>query len=182
MSGGQPAIRGFLVQTLIALLDALKDKAPWTSVTLEPNLTSDKVDILWAYRDGSRKAVQVKSSQNPFRKAEVEQWAADLQKDKQAGRYELLLVGPTTPAVATLGRVGDVAVPVPKNLDLAAFKSDAAHQLHGLLPKLGLPRRPRIRPSTCGNCWRNPPGSTSAACRSAPGGPTVSRSRSCTSR
>ena len=62
MSGGQSAIRGFLVQTLIALLEALKDKPPWTSVTLEPNLTSDKVDILWAYRDGSKKAVQVKSS------------------------------------------------------------------------------------------------------------------------
>jgi len=141
MSGGQPAIRGFLVQTLIALLDVLKDQPPWTSVTLEPNLTSDKVDILWTYRDGSKKAVQVKSSQNPFSKAEVEQWAADLQKSKAVGRYELILVGPTTPAVATLGRVGDVAVPTPKNLDLAVFKSDAAHRLHGLLPKLGSPAR-----------------------------------------
>jgi len=140
MSGG-PAIRGFLVQTLIALLEALKDAPPWTSVTLEPDLASDKVDILWAYRDGSTKAVQVKSSQNPFSKTEVERWAADLQKSKGADRYELLLVGPTTPAVAKLGQVGAVLVPTPKNLDLAQFKSDAAHQLHALLPKLGLPPR-----------------------------------------
>ena len=87
-NGGQPAIRGFLVQTLIALLEAVKDKPPWISVTLEPNLTSDKVDILWEYRDGSRKAVQVKSSQNPFSKAEVQQWAAELKSWRQAGGGE----------------------------------------------------------------------------------------------
>jgi hypothetical protein len=141
MSGGPWAIRGFLVQTLIALLEALKDDPPWTSVTLEPDLASEKVDILWAYRDGTTKAVQVKSSQNPFSKTEVEQWAADLQKSKAADGYELMLVGPAPPAVAKLGRVGDVLVPTPKNLDLPAFKSEAAHQLHGLLPKLGLPAR-----------------------------------------
>jgi hypothetical protein len=83
-------MRGFLVQTLIALLEALRDDPPWTSVTLEPDLDSEKVDILWAYRDGTTKAVQVKSSQNPFSKTKVEQWAADLQKWKGADRYELM--------------------------------------------------------------------------------------------
>ena len=47
MNGGQPAIRGYLAQTLIALLEALDAKRPWTSVTLEPNVASEKVDILW---------------------------------------------------------------------------------------------------------------------------------------
>jgi hypothetical protein len=59
MSGGDVALRGFLVQTLIALLEALNDDPPWTNVTLEPKLDSEKVDILWAYRDGTTKAVQV---------------------------------------------------------------------------------------------------------------------------
>jgi hypothetical protein len=70
MNGGQPAIRGYLIQTLTALLEALDDQQPWTSVTLEPNLESHKVDILWQYPDRT-KAVQVKSSQNPFAEADV---------------------------------------------------------------------------------------------------------------
>jgi hypothetical protein len=80
MSGGDVALRGFLVQTLIALLEALKDDPPWTSVTLEPNLDSEKVDILWVYQDGTKKAVQVKSSKNPFSPTQVKQWAGELQK------------------------------------------------------------------------------------------------------
>jgi hypothetical protein len=53
LPGGQVAIRGYLVQTLIALLDALDDDRPWDSVTLEPKVTSDKVDILWRYQDST---------------------------------------------------------------------------------------------------------------------------------
>ena len=77
-NGGQLAVRGFLVQTLIALLDALDEERTWTTVTLEPNIDSEKVDILWEFRDG-RKAVQVKSSHNPFNKSDVERWASDLE-------------------------------------------------------------------------------------------------------
>ncbi|MCY2992348.1 MAG: hypothetical protein NTY19_31360 [Planctomycetota bacterium] len=47
MAGGPVAIRGFLAQTLIGLLEALDDKRAWDSVTLEPNVDSEKVDILW---------------------------------------------------------------------------------------------------------------------------------------
>ncbi len=47
--GGQVAIRGFQVETLIALLKALGEERLWTSVTLEPNVDSEKVDILWQY-------------------------------------------------------------------------------------------------------------------------------------
>ena len=70
MTGGQAAIRGYLVQTLIALLDALDDKKSWQSVTLEPNIESDKVDILLK-NSAVAKAVQVKSSQNPFSRGDV---------------------------------------------------------------------------------------------------------------
>ena len=69
--GGQGAIRGFQVQTLIALLEALDKGRPWTDVTLEPNVDSEKVDVLWQ-SPGRTDAVQVKSSENPFGKADVE--------------------------------------------------------------------------------------------------------------
>ena len=40
-SGGQVAYRGLLAQTLVAVLDAF-DKPDWISVTLEPNVDSEK--------------------------------------------------------------------------------------------------------------------------------------------
>ncbi len=148
-AGGQAGVRGYLVQTLIALRDLLDDQNAWTSVTLEPNIASDrpldqaasdKVDILWRYRDGTR-AVQVKSSQNPFRQADIERWAAELEAWQQADRYELVLVGHyDSPATAKIRRVGQVDVPPALNLDLQAFLEQAAHRLDTFLGKHGLPR------------------------------------------
>jgi hypothetical protein len=134
--GGQIGARGYLVQTLIALRDLLDDQHPWTSVTFEPNIVSDqaapdqppsdqadadKVDILWRYREGTR-AVQVKSSQNPFRRADIERWAAELERWQQADRYELVLVGQCdSAATANIRRVGQVEISRAVNLDLQAF-------------------------------------------------------------
>ena len=61
---GQYAIKGYLFQSLVALLDSFK--ADWETVCVEPNDESEKVDILWTYKEGNKKVVQVKSSQNPF--------------------------------------------------------------------------------------------------------------------
>jgi len=138
-NGGQLAVRGFLVQTLIALLDALDEERTWTTVTLEPNIDSEKVDILWEFSDG-RKAVQVKSSQNPFNKSDVERWASELESWRQADEYELLLVGtPGSPSVAHLRRVGNVTVPPARNLDLRAFTEQAAQRLDRFLQNNNLP-------------------------------------------
>ena len=87
-SGGSVAIRGFLVQTLIALLDTLEDKPPWTSVTLEPDVDSEKIDILWKYKDKT-KAVQVKSSQNPFTKNNIRRWAKELKDHSRSASSSL---------------------------------------------------------------------------------------------
>lgn len=132
--GGRRAIRGFAIQTLIALLEALEEEKKWTSVALEPNVESEKVDILWQYPDGTKKAQQVKSSQNPFSKADVHRWAAELESWREADNYELVLVGtPGGPSVATVRESGRVAVPPPKNLDLQAFQEQAAHRLSRFL-------------------------------------------------
>ncbi|MCY2988124.1 MAG: SUMF1/EgtB/PvdO family nonheme iron enzyme, partial [Planctomycetota bacterium] len=101
---------------------------------------SEKVDILWEYQDGTQKAVQVKSSQNPFAKADMEKWAAELEAWKQAEEYELVLLGiPGSPAVAKIGRLGRVAVPPPRNLDLPAFRKQAGYLLLRFLESRRLP-------------------------------------------
>ena len=138
--GGQAAIRGYLIQTLIALLDALDDEMPWTSVTIEPNIKSDKVDILW-WGEANSRAVQVKSSRNPFSKADIERWARELGSWKEADEYQLVLVGtPASGAVARIRRVGNVKVPLPKTLDLRALKEQAAQRLARFLQGNDLPQ------------------------------------------
>lgn len=137
-NGGQRAIRGFRVQTLIALLEALADPHSWISVTLEPNVDSEKVDVLWQ-RPGCTEAVQVKSSKNPFTKGDVERWAGELEAWRKADEYRLVLVGPGSSSVSKIGRVGRVAVPPPKNLDLEGLREQAAYRLQRFLESQGLP-------------------------------------------
>ena len=59
---GQYAIKGYLLQSLVALLDSFE--TDWETVCVEPNDESEKVDILWTYNGGKKKVVQVKSSKN----------------------------------------------------------------------------------------------------------------------
>jgi len=49
--GGNAGIRGYLIQTIICVLDSLETDNLWTSVTLEPLDESEKVDIRWKYSD-----------------------------------------------------------------------------------------------------------------------------------
>ena len=44
---GQYAIKGYLLQSLVALLDSFE--TDWETVCVEPNDESEKVDILWTY-------------------------------------------------------------------------------------------------------------------------------------
>ena len=127
--GDRPvAICGCLIQTLITLLDALRDPT-WVSVTLEPDHVLEKIDIFWQYKDRT-KAVQVKSSETPFEDADVKGWARGLEASKGADEYELILVGtPSRPTVSMARRLGKVAVPTPKNADLTNLKQQAAYLL-----------------------------------------------------
>ena len=61
---GQYAIKGYIYQSLVALLDSFE--YDWVSICVEPNDESEKVDIRWNYSDGRIMVVQVKSSKNPF--------------------------------------------------------------------------------------------------------------------
>ena len=139
MSSGPSSIRGYLVQTLIALLDALRDDQPWDRVQLEPaNEGNQKIDLLWEHERGKR-AVQVKSSQNQINKADAERWAGELEScHAEADQLELVLIGPCAQSVIDLGHVGQVVVRPPKSLDLAGLIREAAQCLARFLEANGL--------------------------------------------
>jgi tetratricopeptide (TPR) repeat protein len=103
MSGGASAIRGFVVQTLVALLNSfdihptLNQFGEWARLEIEPVLDdTEKVDILWHLADGSGRALQVKSTTRSFQEPQIRKWAGELLKwDGRFPhvRYELCLVG-----------------------------------------------------------------------------------------
>lgn len=91
--GGQASLRGYLVQTIIAILESL-DKKDWKSVCIEPNDEREKVDIKWIYDDGAKSVYQVKSSQNPFSLSDTKKWAQELKSSTaDAKSYTLFLIG-----------------------------------------------------------------------------------------
>ncbi|MGA2140484.1 MAG: ATP-binding protein [Verrucomicrobiia bacterium] len=137
-TGGQAGVRGYLAQTLIALLDVLLGGLHLKSVTLEPNHTSEKFDILLELST-KRRAIQVKSSANQFTEGDVRRWAGEMEESGSAEEYHLCLVGLHSTAVAGLGQVGKVTIDR-KNLDLSAFREQAAHRLDRFLRAEGLDR------------------------------------------
>ncbi|GAB5407374.1 MAG: hypothetical protein Aurels2KO_56050 [Aureliella sp.] len=132
---GQDGGRGYLIQSIIALLTSLED-SDWMQVTIEPDTATEKVDILWQYESSSR-AVQVKSSRNQIGKADAQSWASDLESDSTADSLELILIGPCAQSVAEMGNHGKVKIPCPKSLDIAGLRREAAHLLDKYLSRLG---------------------------------------------
>src|SRR5689334_6623751 len=90
--GGSVAIRGFLVQTLVALLEIVKSESSFTEITLEPATGDDQFDFVWKNDEGSH-ATQVKSTVNSFTRTEVEKWANKLRKARTNEKCTLMLVG-----------------------------------------------------------------------------------------
>lgn len=134
MNGGINATRGYLFQYLICILNSLQDN--WSSVIIEPSDAEDKVDILWLYEvDGkvSKKAVQVKSTQNQFGKPKAINMAQDLKNNfKDADFYELVLIGHASiPLLKYIKESEEQGVRIlhPKVPDLESFMGDACHKL-----------------------------------------------------
>ena len=89
---GQYSIKGYLYQSLVALLDSFE--TDWESVCIEPNDESEKVDIRWTYSDGRIVVVQVKSSKNTFNSSSIKKWAKELANSTpNASEYKLVLIG-----------------------------------------------------------------------------------------
>lgn len=142
---GQAGGRGYLIQAIIAVLDALQE-SDWTECVVEPSVGEDKIDLLLRCLDGDRVS-QIKSSQNAIGAANVRKWAEELEAAyPRAKQYELRLIGPVTSAVTSAARVGNVDVPVPEALNIRALIERCAHRLDRYLRGLGHgPTRPAAR-------------------------------------
>jgi predicted ATPase len=123
-SGGQIAIRGFIVQTLVALLDVVRNQARFVSITLEPNEAHEQFDFVW-FDGQQRHAVQVKSTQNEFQKPQVEEWARKLLAARQNEACTLMLVGNYHSSLAGVDAFGAVRLQK-RNLDLMMLRASAA--------------------------------------------------------
>lgn len=133
---GNFAIRGFLIQTIISLLDALQAENHWTHISLEPIINSSKVDVLFTYSN-EKKVVQIKSSQNQINLSHAKEWSTELETSIPADQYELILIGPCAQSVVELGKHGKVYISPPKVLDISALIEQSAHKLDIYLHNLG---------------------------------------------
>lgn len=130
---GQDGNRGYLIQSIIALLESLNN-TDWNEVTIEPDHISDKVDVAWSGNAGT-KVSQVKSSINQISRPDVIKWAEELEDQSLADEYTLILVGPCSGSVARMGEYNKVKIPCPKNLDLGGLLAEACHLLAIFLEK-----------------------------------------------
>jgi tetratricopeptide (TPR) repeat protein len=126
-AGGPIAIRGYLVQTLVALLDIAQADPPFTEITLEPSHADEQFDFVWSNAHGTF-AVQVKSTSNEFQKSDVESWAKKLEAARKNETCSLVLVGNYRTSLAQVDKVGAVSIKK-KNLDLPGLIGEAAHLL-----------------------------------------------------
>lgn len=137
---GQDGSRGYLVQSIIALLKSL-DTNDWSEVTIEADSISGKVDIAWRSNDGLE-VHQVKSSINQISKSLAKKWAYELESQTDADRYYLTLIGPCSGSVLKMGSHGKVTIPRPKNLDLSGLISETSYLLGRFLENRGYDRYP----------------------------------------
>src|SRR5262249_1571258 len=112
----------------------------WENVSIEPDESLQKVDILWG-RSAGKKVVQVKSSSNQIGKTDAEHWASELLSGASADSYALILVGPCAQSVVEMGSFRGVSIPCPKSLDIEGLLHEAAHTLDKFLESEGLDRR-----------------------------------------
>lgn len=135
--GGNAGIRGYLIQTIICVLDSLQSDNQWTEVALEPIDESEKVDIKWIYAD-KKKFTQVKSSENIIRYSAAKKWCDELKSNSpDANEYELILVGNPEQKLLDVGAIDDVSISKIQSLntdsliDIASTKIDAYYEKHG---------------------------------------------------
>ena len=130
--GGADASRGFLIQTMIAVLGSLSDKE-WVCLTIEPDEPSEKIDIRWEYPNKSV-ATQIKSSDNQITLSNAKKWA-ELLKTGEADEYNLILVGSCAQSVTDLGNYDGVEIPNPLPNNSGGLLDQASYLLSSFLER-----------------------------------------------
>lgn len=119
--GGNDGIRGYLVQTIIGVLDSLETEDNWETITIEPNLGKEfeKVDIIKTFKDRPPLSTQVKSTRKVFSYADVNRWCEEINATVPDEHLkELILVGRIATKLFDVNELHDVQIPEPKNLDI----------------------------------------------------------------
>lgn len=116
---GQYSIKGYLLQSLVALLDSFETE--WETICVEPNDESEKVDIKWTFKNNTTKAVQVKSSKNLITLSLAKKWAAELENSTPNAVHELVLVGDNIDNKIN-NKIGNVSV-IKKSLSIDDFEN-----------------------------------------------------------
>ena len=137
--GGAVAVRGFLIQTLVALLEVAKAGHSLSEITLEPKFGNEQFDFVWKDDSGSH-AVQVKSTSNVFKKSQVEQWANKMETARSTEDCVLMLVGIFHPNLEKINRVGRVTIKK-KNVDIPGLLNEAAQGVSTLWQMAEMPPR-----------------------------------------
>jgi len=128
--GGNAGIRGYLIQTIICVLDTLEADNLWTSVTLEPLDESEKVDIRWKYANDVVKLCQVKSSENIIRHSAAKNWCEELQTySPNASEYELIVIGNVDEKLSKSKDIGNVKIGEIKPLNTQVLIDQASTKI-----------------------------------------------------
>lgn len=128
--GGNAGIRGYIIQTIICLLDTLEKDNNWISVTLEPLDESEKVDIRWKYPNDIIKLTQVKSSQNIIGFAAAKTYCNDLKNHSpNASKYELSLIGPLAKNLLNKESIDNVKISKLGSLDTKMLIDQASTKI-----------------------------------------------------
>jgi hypothetical protein len=133
---GPIAIRGFLVQTLVALLEIAQADPAFETITLEPSDVEEQFDFVWSGPAGSH-AVQVKSTQNEFKKSVVEKWAEKMEAVRSGAKCRLVLVGNYETALQGIDHLGSIKIEK-KNLDMRGLYERAAHGVGRFMDAQGM--------------------------------------------
>lgn len=133
---GQYSIKGYLYQSLVALLDSFETN--WETICVEPNNESEKVDIRWSYSNGEIIVVQVKSSKNIFSLSSIKRWAEELTTSTpNANEYKLVLIGNVANNIEN--RFGNVIIEN-KNMSIDDFQSIIMQKINSFFEDNGKPQ------------------------------------------
>lgn len=128
--GGNAGIRGYIIQTIIAVLEAIDEDVKWETITLEPTDESEKVDIRLKYPDNTIKLYQVKSSQNLIRYSQAEKWCNELKEySPNAETHELSLIGNVDSKLSNTDEIEGVIIADIKPLNIQMLKDQASTKI-----------------------------------------------------
>lgn len=128
--GGNAGVRGYIIQTIICMLDSLELDNDWISVTLEPLDESEKVDIRWKYPNDIVKLTQVKSSKNIIGYTLAKRWCNELKTHSpNATEYELSLIGPLAKNLIEKDNINNVTISKLGSLDTKILIDQASTKI-----------------------------------------------------